>query len=234
FNSDTGEVKEIISVIRDISDRKNHEEFISENERQKDLLLHEIHNRVKNNFAILISLMDMQRSLSHDPVLDRSFTDLQLRVRTMSLVHEQLYIGRGIHVIPFDDYLKNLSQIVSSTFKTDLVTLHNDIDPCTLTIEMALPLGLIVNELITNAYKYAFSGKDSGNVWVLLKPKAEERWSITIRDDGIGLPSDFSSRTAQSMGSQIIRLLVQQVEGNLEISNRDGACFNIDFPVKNC
>ena len=99
---------------------------------------------------------------------------------------------------------------------------------------MALPLGLIVNELITNAYKYAFSGKDSGNVWVLLKPKAEERWSITIRDDGIGLPSDFSSRTAQSMGSQIIRLLVQQVEGNLEISNRDGACFNIDFPVKNC
>ncbi|MCK9421268.1 MAG: PAS domain S-box protein [Bacteroidales bacterium] len=232
FDCNTGKLNEVISVIRDISERKKHEEFISENERQKEILLNEIHNRVKNNFAILFSLMDMQRSLNHDPILDRSFADLQLRVRTMSLVHEQLYLGKGIHVIPFGDYLKNLSMIISSAFKNDRITLHTDIDPCIMAIEMALPLGLIVNELITNAYKYAFRGKLSGNVWVLLKADELDKWSVTIHDDGIGLPPDFSSRTKQTMGSQIINILVQQVEAELKISNTDGACFKILFPIK--
>lgn len=229
FDSNTGELNEVISVIRDISERKNHEELISENERQKELLLNEIHYRVKNNFAILISLMDMQRSLTHEPSLDRSFADLQLRIRTMSLVHEQLYLGQGIHVIPFGDYLKNLSMIVSSAFRNDRVTLHTDIDPCTIAIEKALPLGLIVNELITNAYKYAFRGKLSGNVWVSLKAEELDKWSVTICDDGIGLPPDFSSGIKQSMGSQIIRILIQQVEAELKISNTDGVCFKILF-----
>ncbi|MCK9203835.1 MAG: PAS domain S-box protein [Bacteroidales bacterium] len=233
FNQETGELVEAITVIRDITERKKHEEVLSENEKQKELLLNEIHNRVKNNFAILISLMDMQQMIIHDPLIDRSFSDLKLRVRTMSLVHELLYMDQGINAIPFGDYLRNLSMIISSAFKNYNVSVHTDIDPCFVAIEKALPLGLIINELITNAYKYAFPDHNPGNIRVSLKQEKEDHWAVIIADDGIGLPPGFSFRNTGSTGSQIINILIQQIDAILEISNDNGSCFKIIFSVKN-
>ena len=225
----TNEVKDLITVVRDISERMKHEEEIAENARQKEYLLREIHNRVKNNFTILNSLMNMQRDHAGDSELNRSLTDLQLRVRTMSLVHEQLYQTQEISTIPFDNYLQHLTLIISSSFNNDRICLHTDIRPCLLAIEMALPMGLIINELITNVYKYAFPGKQTGNLWVKLLPENEQNYSITICDDGIGLPEDFTMKATQSMGTQIIGILIQQLEAKLEITNNGGACFRILF-----
>jgi PAS domain S-box-containing protein len=229
LNPETNEVKNMITVVRDVSDRLKHEEELSENSRQKEYLLREIHNRVKNNFAILISLMNMQRDQSSSPELCGSLTDLQLRVRTMSLVHEQLYQTREISAIPFDNYLHHLALIISSSFNNSRIRLVTEIVPCKVAIEMALPLGLIINELITNAYKYAFPGERTGNIWIRLLPENSEKFCVSICDDGVGLPSDFTMISTKSMGSQIVGILVEQIEAKIEICNNGGACFRILF-----
>ena len=232
LDPETGEIKEMITVVRDISIQMAHEEELAENARQKEYLLREIHNRVKNNFAILISLMNMQRDKVNDSELNSSITDLQLRVRTMSLVHEQLYQAQDISVIPFDDYLRRLTLIISSAFKNDRIRLETDIRPCVLPIEMALPMGLIVNELITNSYKYAFPGDRTGTLWVKLLQVEEGKHRISICDDGIGLPDTFTMKDTTSMGSQIVQILVEQVEALLEFNGKEGACFSILFSTQ--
>jgi PAS domain S-box-containing protein len=225
----TNEVEKLITVVRDISERMKHEEELSENSRQKEYLLREIHNRVKNNFAILISLMNMQRSQSVAPELSTSLNDLQLRVRTMSLVHEQLYKSQEISTIPFDNYLHHLAHIISSSYNNKHVQLQTEIAPCSVAIEIALPLGLIVNELITNAYKYAFPGGNTGVIRVILNRESEHEFCIIICDNGIGLPADFAMDTAQSMGSQIVGILIEQIEATINVSSNGGACFRILF-----
>ena len=229
LDEDTNEVRDLITVVRDISERMKHEEELAENARQKEYLLREIHNRVKNNFTILTSLMNMQRDQTADTELNRSITDLQLRVRTMSLVHEQLYKNQEISSIPFDNYLQHLALIISSSFDNERITVETDIRPCQIAIEMALPMGLIINELITNVYKYAFPCNNSGILSIKLLPEEEGKYSVTIRDNGIGLPEDFAKRTTQSMGTQIVQILIQQVEAQLDITNEGGACFRILF-----
>jgi PAS domain S-box-containing protein len=222
-------IKEIISVIRDISGQMIHEEELDKNARQKEYLLREIHNRVKNNFAILNSLMNMQRDQTFDSELNSSIAELQLRVRTMSLVHEQLYHTHDISVIPFDEYLRNLTLIISTSFKNNRIRLETDIQPCAMQIEMALPIGLIVNELLTNAYKYAFPGDHSGTIWVKLLPEADGNYSIYISDNGIGLSNNFAMTNTQSVGAQIVQILIAQIEARLEFFDEEGACFRILF-----
>jgi PAS domain S-box-containing protein len=229
LHPETKDVSNLITVVRDISERMTHEQKLTENARQKEYLLHEIHNRVKNNFAILISLMNMQRGQSVDSDLSGSLTDLQLRVRTMSLVHEQLYQTQEISLIPFDIYLDRLAQIISGSFKNNRIQLRTEIHPCQVPIEMALPLGLMINELITNAYKYAFPGERTGTIWVRLVAESKEHFSISISDDGIGLPHDFKMNSTQTTGSQIVGILIEQIEASLEVSGNDGACFLISF-----
>jgi PAS domain S-box-containing protein len=230
-NPSGNEVINIITVVRDVSERVKHEQELSENSRQKEYLLHEIHNRVKNNFAILVSLMNMQRDQSANPELNSSLNDLQLRVRTMSLVHEQLYQSQEINTIPFDNYLHHLALIISSSFNNSRIRMETEICPCNVAIEIALPLGLIINELITNAYKYAFPGNMTGKILVKLVRETTDKFSIYISDNGIGLPPDFTMNSTQSMGSQIVGILVEQIEGSLTVTGDGGACFRILFSI---
>jgi PAS domain S-box-containing protein len=232
LESETGEIKEMITVVRDISEQMQHEEELAEHARQKEFLLREIHNRVKNNFAILNSLMTMQRDQSDNQELSTSLTELQLRVRTMSLVHEQLYSKQDITTIPFDDYLKSLTLIISSAYKNNKIRLETDIRPCILSIEMALPMGLIINELMTNSFKYAFPDDRSGTVSVKLLPEEGGKYSITICDDGIGLPENFTMKNTKSMGSQIVQILAEQLEASIAYSKHPGACFHILFSAQ--
>ncbi|MEI6456001.1 MAG: histidine kinase dimerization/phosphoacceptor domain -containing protein [bacterium] len=239
FDPDTGELKELLSTLRDVSERVLHEEAIAQNARQKEILLREIHTRVKNNFAVLISLMDLQKESAEDPGLSLSLTDLQLRVRTMSLVHEQLYISENIRSVQLHQYLSTLVNIISNAYEKERITLQTDFRECLCDIEMALPLGLIVNELLTNAFKYAFPGNTSGTVQVSLEPfsraesqaeEEEDLWVLKVCDDGIGLPEFFTTEPTQGMGSQIVRILVNQIEAKLTVVNRHGACFTLVFP----
>ena len=173
--------------------------------------------------------MSMQRSQSENSVLNTSLNDLQLRVRTMSLVHEQLYQSQEISTIPFDNYLHRLAHIISSSYNNERIRMETDISPCTVAIETALPLGLIINELITNAYKYAFPGDRKGVIRVRLFQASEDKFNIVISDNGVGLPPDFTMKTTHSMGSQIVGILIEQIEASLTVTGNDGACFQILF-----
>ena len=236
FDDQTGKLKETITVIRDISDRVAYEDALAENAKQKELLLREIHHRVKNNFAILISLMNMQKVSSEPGDFHGFLNDLQGRIRTMSLVHELLYRSRDIDYIDFADYMNQLVGIISSTFNSQPVTLHTDYDECLLDVETALPLGLISNEIVTNAYKYAFAERSDGELWVKLSQLGKETkkknaftHQLTFRDNGRGLPDGFQLEKQQTMGSQIITLLVDQIDGELHYSGDKGATFTILF-----
>lgn len=229
---ENGELREIISVVRDISILKKHEEDLNRNARQKEYLLREIHNRVKNNFSILISLMAMQLDKSDDSALGSSLKDLQLRVRTMSLVHEHLYHTQKIDYISFDDYLLRLAFSVANSFNNNRIKLKTEIHHCIVPIELAMPLGLIINELMTNSYKYAFPGSSSGVVSVTLFAEEQNSYCLTVGDDGVGLPEGFSLAGASSMGSQIIRLLLEQIEAKTEITGDPGCTFRIHFSTQ--
>lgn len=218
-------------VIRDVSESKKSEEEISANARQKELLLNEIHNRVKNNFAILGSLIHLLTSYQTEKSLSDSMVSLMLRIRTMSLVHELLYKSHTTHTVPFDIYLRDLCMIVAGTFNNERVAIRTQICACTLSIEMTLPIGLIVSELLTNAYKYAFPGEKNGIITVSLESLEKDRYRISVKDDGIGLPEHFNIATTPSMGTRIVSILVEQIEGNLSVFNHDGTCFRIDFAV---
>jgi len=239
FDPVSGEVSDLVAVVRDISDRMHYEEQLAENERQKEVLLYEIHHRVKNNFAILISLMDLQRQYTRSESLDMPLNDLQLRVRTMSLVHEQLYHNQSIDAIPLGSYLDRLTSIISSAFSKPNIIIHTTVQECAARIEIALPLGLIVNELLTNAYKYAFPNNDKGDVWIDLHMEKTRQgaengleslfYILNVRDNGIGLPENFSFEHNVTTGSQIINILIEQLEARYEVTHHPGASFTMRF-----
>ncbi len=236
FDPLTGKLKAMLSITRDVSSQIDQEEALMEVARQKELLIKEVHHRVKNNLAILTSLVNMQKSEFTDIKTLDIFSDLQFRVRAMALVHEQLYKSRNIEVLPIGEYLSKLVEIVSSAFSTKRVEVHQDFYNEIVDVEITLPLGLIVNELLTNAYKYAFPDNKEGNIWVTYKKAPRRKKStvemrcLTVRDDGIGLPSDFDFSQRTSMGSQIIHLLTRQLEGEIKINGTKGASFSIILP----
>ena len=239
FDPVSGEVNELVTVVRDISDRMQFEEQLAENERQKEMLLYEIHHRVKNNFAILISLMELQKQFPTGDKLDMPLIDLQLRVRTMSLVHEQLYHNQSIDAIPLGSYLDRLTSIIISAFSKPNIKIHTNVQECAARIEIALPLGLIVNELLTNAFKYAFPDNSNGDVWIDLHLDKTNQDSesgleslsyiLNIRDNGIGLPEHFSFEKNTSTGSQIVQILIEQLEAEYQIIHQPGASFTLRF-----
>jgi len=236
FDEKTGKLKETITVTRDITDRIAYEESLSDNARQKETLLREIHHRVKNNFAILVGLMNMQKVSSHPGDYRDFLTELQGRIRTMSLVHELLYRSHDIDYIRSEEYLGQLISIISRAYNSDSVRIHTSLEPCILDVETALPLGLICNELITNSFKYGLADHPEGELWIDLHrcPDAADPGGmythiLTIRDNGPGLPEDYSFENRKSMGSQIISLLIDQLEGRLEFSKGPGASFTIYF-----
>ena len=167
------------------------------------------------------------------------FTDLQSRVLTMALVHEQLNSTKNTKALPVGNYLSNLVNIISNTFNDNRLKIHTDFDEELLDATIVLPLGLIVNELMTNVFKYAFPEKNTGNLWIAYKflPAREENpeqqlRSLLIRDDGIGLPDNFAIHEDSTLGNQILALLIEQLEAKLTVSSSNGASFTIILPIR--
>lgn len=223
------EVVQVMTILRDRSKAKELEELKQRNAEQKEVMLREIHHRVKNNLAIVISLLNMQLRRNNDPELTRVIHDIEMRIRSMALIHEHLYRSENLDRIPLDNYLNALIQIIMTAFPGNSVIQEIDLEAVEASIETALPLGLIVNELLTNAYKYAFPGKRAGIIQIGLKTSEKSMNSLTIRDNGIGLPRDFSINSEKSLGMFIVKLLVEQLDGSITVSNSGGTGFVIEF-----
>jgi PAS domain S-box-containing protein len=233
FDPKTGEFREFVSVTRNVQELKKREMGIVEGTKQKENLLREIHHRVKNNFAILVSLINMQKSQSQSEDVKQSLTNLQLRIRTMALVHEMLYRSEDFEKISFPDYVRSVASVVSSTYGRMNVHLDFQMEPVIINIETAIPLGLMLNELLSNAYRHAFTDNSKGAISVKFnKHEAPNYYALTIADSGIGLPEGFSMEGTKTMGLQIVDILVKQIEARLLIAKEKGTSFTIIFPIE--
>ena len=215
----------------DITEGKRVEEKIKHSLEEKELLLKEIHHRVKNNLMIISSILSLQSAAMPDPAIQEIFRECENRVKTMSRIHTQLYQSGNLAQINFADYLQELGLDLFRSYqvRADTISLNLKIEDFTPAINTAIPLGLIVNELFTNAIKYAFSGGRKGEIRVSLK-KDNSQNVLTVADNGIGLPEDFDLPRAQSLGLQMVTALVQQLDGTLEIKRDMGTVWSITFP----
>ncbi|MCX6245336.1 MAG: PAS domain S-box protein [Bacteroidetes bacterium] len=238
LNESTKELKAMLAISRDISHKIDQEEAMMQATSQREMMIKEVHHRVKNNLAILASIVSMQQREFSDTKTINVFSDLQFRVKAMALVHEQLYKSRDIEELEIRGYISNLIQTVSSTFGNSRIKVHGEIYDEVLEVETVLSLGLILNELLTNAYKYAFPDNREGNIWVIYKKTRRQKRSpypmrqLTVKDDGIGLPDNFTLKDRTSMGSQIIDLLSEQLEADLVIDGTNGASFSLTLPTR--
>lgn len=208
----------ISSAIRDITDRKRVER-VMELLREKELMLKEIHHRVKNNLAIISSLFYLQSTYTNDERTLRLLRDSQERVRTMSLVHESLYRSENLAAIDFGAYAASLSEHLMRSYRPtpDDVRLRTRLDHMELGIDLAIPCGLILNELMTNALTHAFPPGRRGEVWVESHRTEEGRWAMSVTDDGVGLPDGLVIENASTLGLRLIRSLSRQINARFEL-----------------
>jgi two-component sensor histidine kinase len=224
-----GAVAKVIVVIRDRSKEKEIEELKQRSADQKEVMLREIHHRVKNNLAIVISLLTFQLNDNTNPEIKRSLLDIQTRIRAMALIHEHLYRSENLDKIPLATYIISLMQMIMSTYSGHRIEIETELDPIEVTIETALPVGLIINELLTNAFKYAFPGNIEGTVKISLAEAEGDQCVLTVKDNGIGLPKSYTPDSSVSLGLYIVRLLAEQMDGSLQIDRNKGTAFTITF-----
>lgn len=225
----------IVVAHTEITERKLAEEKISDSLREKEVLLREIHHRVKNNMQVISSLLSLQSAYAlKDADVKAALSETQDRIRAMALVHEKLYQTGDLSWIDFREYITSLASNVAQTFilDPDRIRLTMDIKSIKLGIDTAVPVGILLNELITNAFKYAFPGGRRGAITITMDVQDEEWYRLSIRDDGVGLPAGFNVEHTGSLGMRLVRILTQQIEGEMEIRSEKGTEFIITIPRK--
>jgi len=215
---------DIVMICDDITLRKQYEDELIGTIHEKEALLREVHHRVKNNFQIISSLINLQAANTADQTALR---DLQRRIHSMALVHELLYESEDISSIDIRTYIERLVSSIMEGYRSEGIGYRTEIARLNVPIETAIPLGLIINELITNSLKHAFRGRGE----ILIKLEGDDKYTLTVADNGAGLPENFIMEESDSLGLQLVRGLVDQLEGDLEVSVGEGTEFRIKFSV---
>jgi PAS domain S-box-containing protein len=220
-------------VITDITDRKQFEEQLKLSLREKEVLLQEIHHRVKNNLQIIDSLLKMQHRRIQDQPAAAILLESQHRVQSIALVHEKLYRSSDLASISFSDYVRSLASNLLSSYAIDSnkITLTLQIDPLALDIDTAIPCGLIINELVSNALKYAFPGDRAGEIKLEFHANDQGQLLLIVHDDGVGIPGHINLHTTQSLGLKLVRGFAMQLQGSVDISCQPGTRIQIVFPT---
>lgn len=218
----------LLGMVEDITDLVVAKEELENSVKDKDILIQEVHHRVKNNLQIMASLMSLQASSEDDPKLADALRESQSRVIAMAQVHELLYKNEEFSTLPVSGYMEELVDGLVSTYSLDRdIDIHVQTDDTRFTVDKAVPCGLIVNELVTNALKHAFVGRSSGNIWVSVKTDGPV--ILEVKDDGCGSEGPVS---ADGLGMTIVRGLVKQLGGTMEVLKSHGLLFRISFPQK--
>ena len=222
----------------DITEQKNYREQIETSLKEKVVLLKEIHHRVKNNLQVISSLFRLQAFSIKDADARNAFIESQNRVKSMALIHEKLYLSKNLSQVNFSEYIHELitNMLASFMYNSNTLDLVINIDEIDMSVDMAINLGLIVNELVSNTYKYAFPDGAGANgerckLMVILKNYGNT-FSLTIKDNGIGLPPNFNINQVETLGLQLVASLVQQHNGTIEINTASGTEFTFNFSKK--
>ncbi len=199
--------------------------------KEKDALLREIHHRVKNNLQVISSLLNMQSREAESEEMLGAIQEGQSRVKAMALIHQKLYQTENITEIDFQEYAEDLHSQLAALYKREGLEIENKIDASNLKLDIdtAIPLGLIMNELISNAYKYAFEGVKNGTINIGLSRLDDQKIQLEISDDGKGLPENFSVENVASLGLKLVNILTKQLKGTLNFETGPGTKFSILF-----
>lgn len=228
-----GTLTHYIGIQNDISDRIQAEHVLRASLEEKDLLLREVHHRVKNNLQVISSIFSLQAQYNDDPEILSLLADSQNRIRSMALIHEKLYQSKSLAQIDFTDYIRNLVSNLFSSYNVsaNLVRLKLDICALSLNIDTAIPCGLLINELVSNALKHAFPNERPGEIRIVLEEIPENQLHLVIRDDGIGLPDGLELQQSNSLGLRLVRALTRQLVGTMNAYTDGGAVFELTFPI---
>jgi PAS domain S-box-containing protein len=202
--------------------------------KEREVMLQEIHHRVKNNLQVIASLLSMQVRALGDPATRDALQQCRSRVETMAQIHEMLYQAQDYARVPFAKYAKNLATRVLSASRTSASSIDFDFDleDLALPVDKAIPCGLILNELIANSLKHAFPPGRSGRISVTFRRLTEATILLSVGDDGIGIPPDYEVTKLQSLGMQLVTTLVNQLDATLEMTGQPGSTFRITLPVE--
>jgi PAS domain S-box-containing protein len=221
-----------VNVLVDITERKQAEERLQASLHEKEVLLKEVHHRVKNNLQIIVSLLFLQSDQLKDPEDVTLFEDTQNRVKSMALVHESLYRTGDLAHFNFARYIERLSKdlLKSQTPAGSHINLRTELDEIAFDVDTAIPCGLILNELLTNALKYAFPDGRSGDIHIRLQAEGEYV-TLRVRDTGIGFPEGFDFRKTESLGLQLVNMLTEQLGGTLTLTPEGGTTITVSIPL---
>ncbi len=230
-----GDPDYFVSVFEDITERKKNEEELIRSLKEKEVLLREVHHRVKNNLQVISSILSLQSRFVEDNNTLQILQESQNRISSMAFIHESLYRTDEFDSIDMAQYIKELSSNLFHSYHPSrkTVRLEHDLENVELNLDQAIPCGLIINELVSNALKYAFPDQRGGYVRISLsqveKAEGDEQVSIRIRDNGVGLPEDYEVGASDSLGLQLVSSLLDQLEGEIRLKRDNGTDYLITF-----
>jgi len=231
MDPNTGEPQFLSNVSEDITARKQAEKKIKASLKEKEVLLKEIHHRVKNNMQIIVSLLRLQSYTAKDKKLEDMFKVAQNRIRSMALIHEKLYQSKDFASIDFAHYIQSLTTHLMQTYQIDpkQITLKTDVKDVHLDINQGVPVGLLLNELVSNALKHAFPKGKKGEIIVKFHADKKGKKTLIVKDNGIGHPDKVDISKPETLGMQLIKDLTRQIGGKLALVNKDGTTIKITF-----
>jgi PAS domain S-box-containing protein len=223
----------MVIVGRDITDQKRADEQLRASLEEKTILLKEVHHRVKNNLQIISSLLELQSDFIADEESRKFIRESRSRIASMALVHEKLYQSESVASINLGDYIESLTHYLFSTFvkDTERIGLTVDVEDVPLAIDEAIPCGLVVNELVSNAFKHAFPQDEQGEIAVRCRCEEDGMITLTVSDNGVGLPPGFDMGNSESLGLQLVTMLVKQLRGSIRLdTEKGGTTVMVSFP----
>jgi len=228
-----GDELRIIATVRDVTERRAVERRMETSLREKEVLLREVHHRVKNNMAVMSSLFFLQQRYAKDPDTVRVFRESESRVRSMAMVHEVLYRSSDLSAVDFSRYLESLVEHLANVYRGTVpgLRLERDIEPIRLSLDQAVPCGLLLNEALTNAFKHAFV--DGAPAVLRVHARARDgEVRIDIVDNGVGVPEHVSPAGVQTLGTRLMQALTEQLEGTLDtVRQKRGTRTTLVFPL---
>lgn len=227
----------VLASIIDITERQRAQQRLEDALREKTVLLNEVHHRVKNNLQVITSLLNLQADFAADSRLRAILAESCGRVKAMALTHQLLYERKDFSCLDLGDYLERLVQSIRSSYRgtSDRISLNLVLPEVGVQIDLerAIPVGLLVNELVTNSFKHAFKGERQGKIVIQIEETSDSQVCVSVADDGVGLPPDSELAHGSSLGLQLVELFVEQLHGTLKIERGHGVRFAMRFPKSN-